>query len=292
MKDSLNAMSILEKVYSQTQNQELREKELTEYINKLKERGQSGIIDQLSAMHINEGASENFSAFASTFKLEPAADTLGQSEFVDTLSTIDSNLGVEYKTSGDKNLDAQLNLSSYGETLQSQLAKEVEVYNQLQLENREFYETQDEANEKLDALVEQRNILANLEYDTVGPSRGRNYGFFGRPAAMRQVMQNNPELMEEISLAKQNKMQADRDAQYINPVNIYEGEDRTPQIKFDAIRGERVNNQINKIDAIINSLNYLEVEGDKTTLRTVPRTNAFGNVVGYTYPEQIILPEN
>mgnify|MGYP003125111113 CR=1 FL=1 len=44
MQDSLNAMSILERVYSQTQNQELREKELTEYMNKLKERGNQKLL--------------------------------------------------------------------------------------------------------------------------------------------------------------------------------------------------------------------------------------------------------
>ena len=58
------------------------------------------------------------------------------------------------------------------------------------------------------------------------------------------------------------------------------------------LRGMNAYRQTVKIDKIIESLNYLEAEGDKTNLRTVPIKNSWGNVINYSYPEQIILPED
>ena len=248
MQDSLNAMSILERVYSQTQNQELREKELTEYIDKLKERGKTEIIDYLSTMHINEGASENFSAFASTFKIDPNK--------TDSLKFSPSGQVKNYR---DQETQAKANMLS--SELYSDLNKSIDEYNRLTLTQREYFDTIEEKEERRDIinqeLDEYQSVISQADdrksvFQQEYWSRLNPIGMLvGGKTARMQALFDNPDLVDE-------KRQLDDDIYQMKygENSIYRDDNFSLAYKVAE----------DNIDDILNSLRVLEGDLTKTQL--------------------------
>ena len=282
--DTLNIMAFLNDVIKPINDPKLRDQELSKYIENLKARGQNDLASSMSGLYKD-------SLGGSTFNAIDSLDTIKKTDFSNTDNYhLNTNISKAASSIGDIDVDAKR--ASLHEGLKIKLAEEVDKYNQFKLINKEAYEERDAANARYDSLINKLDKLSDIEYNLEGPSQGRNYSFWEKNVAKRHVIKNNPDLLASIALAKENKDSANLKAKYLNPEDMAGG-DRSLAFAptSSGLRGVNAYNQTLKIDEIVKSLNYLESDDNKTNLRTVPIQNRRGDVINYTYPEQIILSE-
>tara|TARA_R110002012_G_scaffold58363_4_gene151427 strand:+ start:4823 stop:5623 length:801 start_codon:yes stop_codon:yes gene_type:complete len=260
-KDSLNAVSILNKVYESTEDNTLREEELQEFMELLESKGKKDLVNILSGMHIKEGASDEFSVFASTFNLDSGVGD----------STKFSSSG-EVKTYRDERTQTKAeNLSS---ELSLDLNTSIDKYNQMLLITKENEKTLQEKRDRREVINQELDEYQSVisEADDRNPVFQQEYWsrlnpigmMVGGKTARIQTLQDNPDLVSE-------KRKLDDE--------IYQSTYGPSALHRDDVFNKQFAVTKDEIQDIINSLNIIEGDQTKTQLQ-INEDGTYKNIKG------------